>query len=660
VGKVTVLNGKGDKRDVDESALPYLQKLGWREETTDEAFTAANTASREDYYSGFTQTAKAFGEGAIRGASLGLINPDSEQAQFREEYHPVASTAGEIAGIVAPAVLSGGTGAAAQGARLTPAGIVARGAEKIGADVTKRRVGQLAVAGTLEGVGQATGSLVGRALAGDEVTPEAITHELGMGALFGLGGGIAARGIEMGVDKIRRVVTAADEKAAMRAVDDLVGEQAPRSPLYDSPSAYQYSKAVKGAVKDADVVIGKRLEQAAHEFETWGNLADDINAGIPDDAAVALDNGTGPLRPRDTADIRAPRKPGTAEVSPSQVVDSVDVPQKTAKIRVESAPDDDLAAVIADAGDTGPLRTVKLREPTVALRNPTVSLRPKLDDLVRAGEETATEELEDVARTMFDGRIPDDNAFGHEVARRGKDIMGLIHARQVLRDLPDLSLDSLGRMTLDEVGDVAKKLDTIGKHAPEAAQQLDASMRDALGKAAPGLRDFDALDVLGYHKVSEDAVAKLAEVHDSAKNVIALWSTLRALEGSTGKAAGKSAAKAAIEAGTEAAKNKGLLTRIKEGVVKRVGRPHGRGDRGKGRCGHNHGNQTQGTAGDGEGPQGSDGAGASGGHLAHGHARQACSPYLALRHDARGGQERAGAGCGPDRAGIVCCLVCGT
>jgi hypothetical protein len=569
VGKVTVLNGKGDKRDVDESALPYLQKLGWREETTDEAFTAANTASREDYYSGFTQTAKAFGEGAIRGASLGLIDPDSEQAQFREEYHPVASTAGEITGIVAPAVLSGGAGAAATGARLTPAGIVARGAEKIGADVTKRRVGQLAVAGTLEGVGQATGGLVGRALAGDEVTPEAITHELGMGALFGLGGGIAARGIEMGVDKIRRVVTAADEKAAMSAVDDLLGEEAPRPGLYSSPAAYQYDKGVKGAVKDAENAIIQKLDSAAHEFETWGSLADDINAGIPDEAALAIDNGTGPLRPRDTADIRSPKPAATRDVSPSQVVDSVDAPMQTAKLRVEQAPDDDLAAVIADAGDTGPLRTVKLRDPTVALRSPTKKL-PKLDDVVKAGEEVSTEELEDVARTMFDGRIPDDNVFGKEVARRGKDIMGMIHARQVLKDLPDLSLDSLSKMSLDEVSDVAKKLDTIGKYAPEAAQQLDASMRDALGKAAPGLRDFDALDVLGYHKVSEDAVAKLAEVHDSAKNVVALWSTLKAMDGAVGKAAGKSAAKAAIEAGTEAAKNKGLLTRIKEGVVKRA------------------------------------------------------------------------------------------
>lgn len=574
MGKVAVIKeSSGERLEVDESSVDYLTKMGgWRVETPDDFADKTYVASAKREYDTIGGAVTAFGEGVVSGATLGLADPlmDDEATRWRSEFNPIARGAGEITGIVAPAVLTGGEGALAAGARFTPAGAVARGAEKVGEGIVKRRVGQLAVAGTLEGVGQATGSLVGQALAGDEVTPEAITHELGMGALFGLGGGIAARGIEMGVDKLRRVVSAADEKAAMGAVDDLLGEQAPRSPLYDSPSAYQYNKSVKGAIKDADDLIGKRLDQAAHEFETWGNLADDINAGIPDEAAIAMENGTGPLRPRDTADIRTPRKPGTAEVTPSQVVDSVDAPAQTAKLRVEAAPEDDLAAVMVDAGDTGPLRTVRLREPTVALRSPTKSLRPQLDEVVKAAETAGTEELEDVARTMFDGRIPDDNAFGHEVFRRGQDIMGMIKARQALKELPDLSLDSISKMSLDEVSGVAKQLDVIAKYAPDAAAQLDSSMRDALGKAAPGLKDFEALDVLGYHKVSEDAVGKLAEVHDSAKNVVALWSTIRALEDGAGKAAGKSVAKAAIEAGKEAATNKGLLSKAKDFVVKKA------------------------------------------------------------------------------------------
>jgi len=71
--------------------------------------------------------------------------------------------------------------------------------------------------------------------------------------------------------------------------------------------------------------------------------------------------------------------------------------------------------------------------------------------------------------------------------------------------------------------------------------------------------------VLGYHKVSEDAVAKLAEVHDASKNVVALWSTLKAMEQQTGKAAGKSLVKGAIESGKAAAETKGVLVK---GMVK--------------------------------------------------------------------------------------------
>lgn len=620
MGKVTVIKeSNGERLDVDESSVDYLTKMGgYRVESADDfaGKTYADSAKRE--YDTVGGAITAFGEGAISGATLGLADPlmDDEATRFRAEFNPIAHGAGEIAGIVAPAVLSGGESLLASGARLTPAGAVARGAEALGSGLAKSRTAQLAVSGTLEGVGQATGGLIGSALAGDEVTPEAITHELGMGALFGLGGGIAARGIEMGVNKIRHVVTAADEKAAMSAVDDLIGEQAPRNALYDSPAAYQYSKSVKGAVADADRIVAKNLDQAAHEFEQWAGLADDLNAGIPDEAAR-----TGPLRPAvgdKTANIKVGAATESLPVSESQVVSSVDGagpgtakldfdygaevgareealaaargpapsranynwaepvapgsptmrvrPEGNATARLGAADElSDLAAIKADGSTTGPLRTAKLNEPTVRI--------PKLDDVVKTAESAGTEELEDAARTLFDGRIPADNVFGKEVARKGKEIMGMIQARSALKDLPDLSLDGLSRMSLDEVTDVAKRLDVIGKYAPDVAAQLDGAMRDALGKAAPGLKDFEALDVLGYHKVSEAAVEKLAAVHDSAKNVVALWSTLKALDNQVGKSAGRSLAKEAMEAGTKAATAKGILTKslVKRAVGKAVG-----------------------------------------------------------------------------------------
>jgi len=193
------------------------------------------------YGRGFGNEAKAFGAGAARAASLGLSDVAAraiggEEAasslEALKRQNPISSGAGEAAGIVAPALLTGGGAALAEGAEAgsAAAGIgsgLATAGKVLGAPM--RAVGAVgeAVGGLASGGLEAAGvgsSLAGRvaskaislgasgategaifgagqtlsdsALKGDPLTTEALAAGMGQGALFGgvLGAGIGAAG----------------------------------------------------------------------------------------------------------------------------------------------------------------------------------------------------------------------------------------------------------------------------------------------------------------------------------------------------------------------------------------------------------------------------------------------------------------------------------
>lgn len=193
------------------------------------------------YGRGFGNEAKAFGAGAARAASLGLSDVAAraiggEEAasslEALKRQNPISSGAGEVAGIVAPALLTGGGAALAEGAEAgsAAAGIgsgLATAGKVLGAPM--RAVGAVgeAVGGLASGGLEAAGvgsSLAGRvaskaislgasgategaifgagqtlsdsALKGDPLTTEALAAGMGQGALFGgvLGAGIGAAG----------------------------------------------------------------------------------------------------------------------------------------------------------------------------------------------------------------------------------------------------------------------------------------------------------------------------------------------------------------------------------------------------------------------------------------------------------------------------------
>lgn len=666
MGKITVINPSGREVDVDESALPYLQRLdeGWREKPTSEKVAEDEAASKSAYYDSPDQAAIAGVEGFGQGLSLGMV-PLTDEGKERASAHPIISTASNIVGMITPAVLTGGASlaeegvvgagevaagtiardAAATGLGATPAGLLSRGAEAIGKKVATSRLGQLAVQGTVEGVGQATGQIIGSGLAGDEVTPESIVDTIGTGALFGLGGGIAARGLEKGVEGLTKILRTADEKAASEAVDSLLKESdqpAPRNSFYDSPEAYQYNKHAKASVDDARKAVEKKIQDGAADFQQWAEQADVINQGIPKADTGELRVGA---RGGDTGNIKRPVRPQTLEVADSQVVgsepsltdragppsnltqelepgqvlgernvaprdyglamtDKAGPPAMAGKGNwTQAAVDDseklaamlrgdngaaevaaDVGSNVAQADQTGQLRTAeyaKPREAEAARGRSTAKLgagdtavearapvdvektykQPDLADVIKAAQSATPETVDEAATNLF-GRKNNagiETLFGQETYKKGQEIMRLIQAKAALADMPELSLDALSKMTLSEVTDAAKKLDTLGKYAPDIAGRLDANMRAALGKAAPKLKGFGALDVLGYHKVAEDTIAKLANVHDSAKNIVALWSTMKAADAKIGEKAAASLAKESLKAGKEAAEDRGLF-----------------------------------------------------------------------------------------------------
>jgi hypothetical protein len=203
-------------------------------------------ARLEKQYGGAGDTTLAGIAGAARGASLGLSDPllvggaevfggEAGKRAMQERLHaykevsPVASAVGEVAGMVAPALLTGGLSAEAEGA-----GMLARGAGRaagiIGAPVealsSVGRLGERAAGALLPDLGE---SLLGRAatngitkgaasalegavigggqeisessLGDHELTADSLRASMGHGALLaGLAGGALGAGGEVAGD----------------------------------------------------------------------------------------------------------------------------------------------------------------------------------------------------------------------------------------------------------------------------------------------------------------------------------------------------------------------------------------------------------------------------------------------------------------------------
>jgi hypothetical protein len=203
--KVTLVRPNGSELQVTPEQAEKLKLLGYQEESGVAAYERAREGAAEEYYTGTGQQIIAGAEGLARGVTLGASDYlfSDEESKARAQYNPGVATATEIAGAIAPVVLSGGSSLLAS----TPTALLARGAvgaaKAVGAT---GRVARGAVAGALEGAAAGAASTVNHAYLNDDpLTAEAVVAGIGWGTLFGAGTGAIAGKIEAkAAEKIRQ------------------------------------------------------------------------------------------------------------------------------------------------------------------------------------------------------------------------------------------------------------------------------------------------------------------------------------------------------------------------------------------------------------------------------------------------------------------------
>jgi hypothetical protein len=176
--------------------------------------------------SGLTAGASDVALGAVLGAD------QKERLAAEKAANPGVSAAANIAGAIAPTLITGGTSAAASAARLTPTAAISRigaaAAKTAETASTAAKIGRAALGGALESGVQALGEAAGElALSNDPLTAEKISSLLSSKLLFsGAVGGVAGslgKVAEIGLTKAKGALDDFAAKAATRAETSAAG-----------------------------------------------------------------------------------------------------------------------------------------------------------------------------------------------------------------------------------------------------------------------------------------------------------------------------------------------------------------------------------------------------------------------------------------------------
>ena len=291
MAKITVIDAKGAPTEINEQNLAIAQDRGARLPTAEEQ---QQFADQKEYGEGIGNTLKAGALGAARVATLGISDAlaadfgQREDVKKLRDYNPVASITGEIAGAVAPALLSGGSSLLAKGAGIAGKGVegaaalgsVAEGVAakafgglaqkglggRIAANALKKAAGG-AAEGAAYGVGQAISD---SALEDYDLTAEQLMQHVGTGALLGgvVGGGLGAGG---------EVVKAGGRavKGAATGIRDALNDAT--SPIRDAFKSVMDGKAsgeaLKKQIKEAAEISSTLTGTSQHELEFFADAA---------------------------------------------------------------------------------------------------------------------------------------------------------------------------------------------------------------------------------------------------------------------------------------------------------------------------------------------------------------------------------------------------
>jgi len=318
-GRVYVVSPLGNLGTVDEAELPALGD-GYQLATPEQV---AKQIETEEYGDVGSQVAAGL-EGAAQGATLGaygavagLVDDGYDrERRLREEYNPVTSTVGQVVGAVAPALLSGGAGAAGTAARLLPAGLEASLGAKMAASLGSKaaawgagKAGQLAVRAAATGLESAADvalrTVLDDAANGDvDITAERMLDhawsglttgaalELGMAGL-GAAGRAVGRGAKRAagalMDSLPSVSEAAGEAAYKAAVGRTNRASQRMAERYGGAAAVGQTLLQKELVRAGDTVeeIAERLPAAREAAgQRLSAMLDEVGEGVTSRPAV--------------------------------------------------------------------------------------------------------------------------------------------------------------------------------------------------------------------------------------------------------------------------------------------------------------------------------------------------------------------------------------
>lgn len=221
---VSMISPTGEAVDVPEADVGLFRRRGYSLESEGARQQRVTQKLEEEEYSGPAETAAALVSGGLSGLTLGLSDVGLRAAGADDlgkirKYNPIASGVGEIAGAIAPALVSGGGSLGARGGgivaresaeqagrslgaqilRHTPAGLATRAGEGIAArGVGKSTISEVLHSGVGFGVEGALFSsgqyLSDVALENKELSAEGFVGAMKQGALTGgaVGGTMAA------------------------------------------------------------------------------------------------------------------------------------------------------------------------------------------------------------------------------------------------------------------------------------------------------------------------------------------------------------------------------------------------------------------------------------------------------------------------------------
>ena len=552
MARVRITRADSELGTIDEADLAAAQASGFR--VVDESEASAIKARREAQSIG--GTVQGLGEAGARGATFGLsdalltsLGADPEAMAARQQGLGDLGTVAEVAGAAAPALFSGGGGAAGTLARLTPAGRaaqlgrgVAKGTEAVLGTSAVGRVAGAAVAGGLEGALQGAGSAVSQAALGDhELTAEQLLAGASRGATMGalLGGGTAGLGMglhhaytgarSVGRGAVERVLGGAgklDEGA-----DGVLGALSAQQ-IRTLGGSEAHIAAGRRALEHTRTPQGRTLLQQAASGrgvldEIGGRVRRPLAASRVDDAIASFERQRPPPKggvPRPQGDVMlddANVIGGVAEEASLTGMRPLDVHLAGYK---GATPDE----VMAIATGRAPSKTGKLFEPVQIVDNGLDHADYGLDRYVIRDGRHRIAAAKEAGATHVHARFEYDDgseAFGLvRIADDRPTIDPFASARETITNGRAAEADALAKLPKklraalsggDEI-DQAIAAKIVGKHAPEVEQILAArsTVADALegvGEDVSKLRRSleEVREGLGYRTRVGEAKADL-------------------------------------------------------------------------------------------------------------------------------------------------------